>query len=91
MSGQSNRFELGSDVAGYRLEAVVGRGGMGVVYRATNLALGRTYALKVLAPEALAELLVLREARREDLERVRPAERQVRRPVHDAHPAAPGY
>ena len=40
--------------AGYRVESSVGRGGMGVVYRATDLSLERPVALKLIAPE-LAE------------------------------------
>ena len=42
--------EPGSEFAGHRIEAVIGRGGMGVVYRARNLALDLDRALKVLAP-----------------------------------------
>ncbi len=44
----------GSTFAGHRLESVAGRGGMGIVYVATHLALERTVALKVIAP-GLAE------------------------------------
>jgi streptogramin lyase len=43
--------ELGTQFAGYRIDGVIGRGGMGVVYRATELALDRPVALKLIAPE----------------------------------------
>jgi len=41
----------GEVFASYRIEAVVDRGGMGVVYRATDLRLDRPVALKLVAPE----------------------------------------
>jgi ABC-type branched-subunit amino acid transport system substrate-binding protein len=47
-------FTPGSTFAGYRVESLVGRGGMGVVYRAIDLSLERPVALKLIAPE-LAE------------------------------------
>ncbi len=47
-------LQRGSVVGGYRIDELISRGGMGLVYRATNVALNRIYALKVIAPE-LAE------------------------------------
>lgn len=45
----------GTEFAGCRIEGVVGRGGMGVVYRATQLGLGRPVALKLLAADRAAD------------------------------------
>jgi len=42
---------LPRETAGFRLESELGRGGMGVVFRAEELSSGRTVALKVLDPE----------------------------------------
>jgi serine/threonine-protein kinase len=50
----SDQLEIGSTFAGYRIEGLLARGGMGVVYHATELQLERPVALKLIAPE-LAE------------------------------------
>src|SRR3954466_11979531 len=41
----------GAVIAGYRIEEVIGKGGMGVIYRAYQIALDREVALKVISPE----------------------------------------
>jgi DNA-binding beta-propeller fold protein YncE len=60
-------LEPGSIVGGYRIESYVGRGGMGVVYRALDTDLERIVALKVIAPELIDDDTIrgrfLREAR----------------------------
>jgi serine/threonine protein kinase len=48
MEIRGGHFERGSVVGGYRVDSVISRGGMGVVYRVTNVALHKVYALKTL-------------------------------------------
>ncbi len=51
MQQEGEQFQRGSIFGGYRIDELLGRGGMGMVFRATNVALNHIYALKVLAPE----------------------------------------
>jgi tRNA A-37 threonylcarbamoyl transferase component Bud32/CheY-like chemotaxis protein len=51
---------VGTVVAGYRIEERIGRGGMGLVYRAEHLNLRRRAAIKIIAPD-LAEAAGFRE------------------------------
>src|SRR6185436_16973387 len=60
MADASDDRRIGSVIAGYRIDSRIGRGGMGVVYRAHHLSLERQAALKVIAPD-LAESSGFRE------------------------------
>ena len=46
---------LGAQIAGYTIETVAGRGGMGVVYRARDAELDRPVAVKVIAPDLASD------------------------------------
>ena len=45
----------GTEFAGCRIEAVLGSGGMGEIYRATDLRLGRPVALKLIAGDGASD------------------------------------
>lgn len=50
MSARANMPALGEVIAGrYRLDAVIGQGGMGTVFKAEHVNMGKTMALKMLA------------------------------------------
>ena len=74
---------IGSDFLGYRIEELIGRGGMGVVYRAYDLRLKRTVALKLVAP-ALARHARFRERFARESELVMSLEHPNVVPIYDA-------
>jgi serine/threonine protein kinase len=63
---QSGRSGLiGSEVAHYRVPEIIGGGGMGLVYKAEDLKLGRPVALKFLSEELVSDPVVLQRFERE--------------------------
>jgi serine/threonine protein kinase len=57
MSGDER---IGTQIAGYRIQSLLGRGGMGVVYRAEHVTLERPAALKILGGELARRRLAAR-------------------------------
>ena len=56
MSGRSGRLSLvGRTLAHYQINAAIGAGGMGEVFRATDTKLGRDVALKILPPDVAGD------------------------------------
>jgi hypothetical protein len=53
--GGPTELSAGDEFAGYRIERLLGRGGMGVLYLAVEPGLERRVALKLIAPEAAAD------------------------------------
>jgi serine/threonine protein kinase len=58
-------IQIGSTFAGYSVEGVLGRGGMGVVYLAEQPELGRKVAIKVIAPALASDPDYLRRFKHE--------------------------
>ena len=58
-------IQIGSTFAGYSIEGVLGRGGMGVVYLAAQPELGRKVAIKVIAPALASDPDYLRRFKHE--------------------------
>ena len=73
-------LETGTVIGNYRIQRAVGRGGMGVVYLATQLGLNRRVALKVIAPD-LAEDPGYRDRFKQEAEVA--ALRSERSPLHE--------
>ena len=79
----STPVDIGSDFLGYRIEELIGRGGMGVVYRAYDLRLKRPVALKLVAP-SLARDERFRERFARESELVMSLEHPNVVPIYDA-------
>ncbi len=60
-------FLTGETVDGFRIEEEIGRGGMGIVYKAEELSLRRFVALKALGPEIAGDPSAAKRFRREAL------------------------
>ena len=91
---------IGTTLAGYRIDGVLGQGGMGTVYEATQLSLERVVALKLLAAHLSNDMAFRARFRREGQVQARqrraamaveaPAHQVVERRPHAVAQAVPG-
>lgn len=65
LPGDAPRLAVGSNFAGHRIDAVLGRGAMGSVFRATDHVLERVVALKVITPDRARDPVFRARFRRE--------------------------
>ena len=86
----SSPTRIGTTVAGYRLEKLLGRGGMSVVYLAEHVRLGRNVALKLLSP-ALTEDESFRERFERESRRAAEIDHPNIVPIYDAGDADGQY
>ena len=82
-------LDTGTTVGDFEIEGLLGRGGMGVVYRARQLRMGRSVALKVLSAEMAEEPEVVARFLREAAI-MRDLEHPGIVPIHDAGTGADG-
>lgn len=82
-------LEPGAILGNYRIEGVLGRGGMGVVYEATPLTGDRRLALKLLRPE-LSDDTAFAERLRHDVEALAGVKHPHVLPVHEVGRSAHG-
>jgi serine/threonine protein kinase len=65
---------IGQKLSHYRIEEELGKGGMGIVYRATDSKLGREVAIKVLPPAVVNDAERLTRFEHEARRRAEPSE-----------------
>src|SRR4051794_3502242 len=82
-------LDTGTTVGDFEIEGLLGRGGMGVVYRARQLRMDRSVALKVLSAEMAEEPEVVARFLREAAI-MRDLEHPSIVPIHDAGTGADG-
>ena len=82
-SGARHSFEPGSSFnTRYRIESLLGQGGMGAVYKAYDTELGRTVALKLVRPELAASPETMQRFRQELLLASKISHKNILR-IHD--------